>query len=179
MKVRGHMRAIRIPNYLLAGALLLLGGLGGFLSAHFGQASPQERQFTITAHKYAYDPPVLRVNRGDRVHIRLVAKDVTHGFYLEGYNLDAKVRPENPTFWVRHPSQDGEYKEVEEISFVANRTGKFRYRCSITCGYMHPFMQGEFIVRPNYLYSTSVGIALALAVSMLMIFRRSSAGDSQ
>lgn len=167
------MRQIRIPNYLLAGLLLLLGGGAGLLAAHLQQAPPQERRFTITASKYAYDPPVLRVNRGDRITIRLVAKDVTHGFFLEGYDLDAKFRPENPTFWVRHPSEGKEeYQEVEKISFVANRTGKFRYRCSITCGYMHPFMQGELIVTPNYLYSTSLGLALALAAAMLIVFRR-------
>ena len=170
------MKRIRIPNYLLVGVLLLAGGLAGFLFAHFGQAPSQERNVTITAHKYAYDPPILQVNRGDRIHIRLVSKDVTHGFFLEGYDLDAKVRPENPTFWSRRPSAEKDYKEVEEISFIANRTGKFRYRCSITCGYMHPFMQGELIVRPNYLYSVSLGSAVALAAAMLVVFRRAPAG---
>jgi heme/copper-type cytochrome/quinol oxidase subunit 2 len=170
------MKRIRIPNYLVVGLLLLAGGSAGFLFAHFGQAPSQERNITITAHKYAYDPPTLQVNRGDRVHIRLVSKDVTHGFYLEGYDLDAKVRPDNPTFWMRRPAEEKEYKEVEEISFVANRPGKFRYRCSITCGYMHPFMQGELIVKPNYLFSTSVGLSLALAVGMLLILRRPRAG---
>ena len=171
------MRRISTSNYLPAGLLLLGGGLGGFLWAHLRQAPPVERSFTITAHKYAYDPPVLRVNRGDRLHIRLVAKDVTHGFYLEGYDLDAKVRPENPTFWVRQPAQEKNYREVQEINFIANHTGKFRYRCSVTCGYMHPFMQGELIVSPNYLYSTSVCLSLALAVAMLLLLHRSPAGE--
>ncbi len=172
------MNLKRVPNYLLVALLLLLGGGGGLLFAHLGQAAPRERTITITASKYAYDPPVLEVNRGDRIRIRLVATDVTHGFYLEGYDLDAKVRPENDTFWMRRPSEghETEYKEVQEISFIANRTGKFRYRCSITCGYMHPFMQGELIVHPNYLYSSSVGFSLALAVAMLAVFRRSTPG---
>lgn len=171
------MRPLRNSKQLMAGVVLLLGGLSGFLFAYFGQTPSQERSFTITAHKYAYEPEVLRVNRGDRVRIRLVTKDVTHGFYLEGYDVDAKVRPHNPTFWLRRPSKREEsYEEVEEINFVANRSGKFRYRCSITCGYMHPFMQGELIVSPNYLYSTSVGLSLALAVAMLLIFLRPPAG---
>jgi plastocyanin len=170
------MRLIRIPNYVVVGLLLPLGGLAGFLSAHIGQAPPQERTITISAHKYAYDPPILRVNRGDRLHIRLVAADVTHGFYLEGYNLDAKARPENPTFWVRRPSEGGDYEEVEELDFIANRTGKFHYRCSITCGYMHPFMQGELIVSPNYLYPTSLGLSLGLAAAILLMFGRAHAG---
>ena len=170
------MRPLRIPNYLVVAWLLPLGGLVGFLTAHLGQAPPQERSITISAHKYAYDPPILRVNRGDRLHIRLVAEDVTHGFYLEGYDLDAKARPENPTFWVRRPSEGSDYEEVEEIDFIANRAGKFHYRCSITCGYMHPFMQGELIVSPNYLYPTSVGLSLGLAVGILLMFGRAHAG---
>ena len=170
------MRKIRIPQYLLVGLVLLVGGLTGFLAASFKRASPQERTFTITARKYAFDPPVLKVNRGDRVRIRLVSKDVTHGFFLEGYDLDAKVRPENPTFWARQPSKGEAFKEVAEIEFIASRTGKFRYRCSITCGYMHPFMQGELIVSPNYVYATAMGLSLALGVGMLLSFRRTAAG---
>ena len=170
------MKQIHIPHLPLWALVLPVGGLLGLLYAHLGHVTPRERSFTITAHKYAYDPPVLRVNRGDRLQIRLVAKDVTHGFFLEGYDVDARVRPENPTFWVRRPSGKADYKEVEEIKFVANRAGKFRYRCSITCGYMHPFMQGELIVSPNYLYSTSVGLSVALAVAMLLMFRRPPRG---
>jgi heme/copper-type cytochrome/quinol oxidase subunit 2 len=170
------MRLVQLRNYLLPAMLLAGGGLVGFLVARAGLASPQERTLTITAHKYGYDPSVLRVNRGDRVRIRLVAKDVTHGFYLEGYDLDAKMRPENDTFWLRRPSAEEGYQEVEQINFVASHTGKFRYRCSTTCGYMHPFMQGELIVSPNYLFSTSVGLSAGLAAGMLLIFRRSATG---
>jgi plastocyanin len=170
------MRAKWVRKYLLTAILLLGGGSAGFLAARSAVAPTQERDLTITAHKYGYDPAVLQVNRGDRVRIRLVAKDVTHGFYLEGYDLDAKVRPENPTFWLRQPSAGEQYHEVEEIEFVASRTGKFRYRCSTTCGYMHPFMQGELIVRPNYLFSTSVGLSVGLTAGMLLFFRRATAG---
>jgi heme/copper-type cytochrome/quinol oxidase subunit 2 len=171
------MRRLANSRYFRAGLVLVLGGLAGFLLAYVRRAAPQERSFTITAEKYAYDPPVIRVNRGDRIHVRLVAKDNTHGFYLEGYDLEAKARPENDTFWTRKPSQGGDFKEVEEISFVASRPGKFRYRCSITCGYMHPFMQGELIVHPNYLYSTSVGLSVGMAFGMLLLFRLPSRGS--
>ncbi len=98
------MKRNRILNFFIVGLFLLAGGVAGGLTVHFGQPEPQERTITITASKYAYDPPILKVNRGDRITIRLVATDVTHGFYLEGYDIDAKVRPENDTIWLRHPS---------------------------------------------------------------------------
>lgn len=161
-----------LSSYLLVSPfLVMLGGAAGFLPSYFDQQTPRERQVTITARKYAYEPAVVEVNRGDRVRIRLVAEDVTHGFYLEGYDVDAKVRPQNPSFWLRHPSRKDDYQETQEISFLASRPGKFHYRCSVTCGYMHPFMQGELIVRPNYLYPTSVGMLVGLAVALLWSFR--------
>jgi heme/copper-type cytochrome/quinol oxidase subunit 2 len=170
------MKRIRVPNSMLVVLLLLLGGSAGFLSVYFHRAAPQDRSFTITGQKYAYDPPVIHVNEGDRVRILLVAKDVTHGFYLEGYDLDARSRPMDSSFWVRRPSMKEDYHEVQEVNFVANRNGKFRYRCSQTCGYMHPFMQGELIVEPNYLFPTSVGLSLGLVVGLLWSFRRPAPG---
>lgn len=168
----------RLTNFLIVVLLLLLGGSAGFLAVHFGLAAPQDRYVTITAHKYAYEPSVLRVNKGDRIHLSLMASDVTHGFYLEGYDLDAQVPPGDFNFMVRWPSQSKTFKPTDEINFVANRSGKFRYRCSNTCGYMHPFMQGELIVSPNYLYSMSVGMSFGLAVGMLWIFRRPETGGT-
>jgi heme/copper-type cytochrome/quinol oxidase subunit 2 len=172
------MMRTRIPYYFAAGLPLALGGLVGLSSVYFPRAAPRDRSITITAHQYAYDPSTIEVNKGDRVRVRLVSTDVTHGFYLEGYDVDAKVRREDPTFWLRHPSEKNEdYKPVDEISFVANRAGKFHYRCSITCGYMHPFMNGVLIVRPNYLYPTSVGLSVGLVFGMLLVFRRGPGGQ--
>lgn len=165
-----------IPNYLLVALLMLLGAAAGVLSIYFRHATPQDRYVTVTAQKYAYDPPVLRINQGDRVHLRLVSKDVTHGFYLEGYDMDARVRSEDTGFTMRRPLSSKEYQAVDEITFVANRAGKFRYRCSSTCGYMHPFMQGEMIVSPNYLFNSSVGLSLGLVVGLLWSFRRETSG---
>ena len=138
--------------------------------------APRERTITITARQYAYDPPVIRVNRGDRITVRLAATDATHGFFLEGYDIDARIVPENPVFVVYHPSDpEAEGAPVQELRFTADRAGKFRYRCSITCGSMHPFMQGELIVAPNRAYPASIGLSIGLVLGMLLYF----AGDGR
>lgn len=171
------MNRPRVSNLLLIGLPVILGGSLGYSSAYLGRSSPQDRNITITARQYAYDPAIIEVNEGDRLHIRLASTDVTHGFYLEGYDLDAKVRREDPSFWVRHPSaKDESYESVQEITVVANRTGKFRYRCSITCGTMHPFMNGVLIVRPNNLYRASLGISVGLLAGVLLAFRSKAKG---
>ena len=170
------MKRFNKSSLAILGSLLAAGALAGFLLVRYGVEAPQDRYITITAHKYAYDPPVIRVNKGDRLHISLAATDVTHGFFLEGYDVDAQIPPSDFNFRVRHPSESKEFKETDEIVVVASHTGKFRYRCSNTCGYMHPFMQGELIVNPNYLFSTSVGMSFGLCVGMLWIFRRNGNG---
>lgn len=170
------MNGKRFSNLAIAGSLLVAGALAGFLLVHFRQPAPEDKYITITARKYAYDPPVITVNKGDRLHISLAATDVAHGFFVEGYDVDAQIPPGEFNFRLRHPSESHEYKPADEIVLVADRTGKFRYRCSNTCGYMHPFMQGELIVKPNYLFSSSVGMSLGLCAGMIWIFRRNGTG---
>ena len=142
--------------------------------ASLGVDEPKQVDLTISARKYAFEPSVIRVNKGDRVSINLITKDVTHGFYMEGYDIDAKVRPgdssEYSTLLLRHPSKNDEFQEVDRIEFTANKTGKFRYRCSVTCGYMHPFMLGELVVAPNYPFWGGIGLAVGVTISAMILF---------
>ncbi len=134
----------------------------------------ETRTFTIKARQYAYDPGRIVVNRGDEIHIRLASLDVVHGFFLEGHDIDALIEPGTrvedtwPPFKFRRPSEGKEYTEVEEIVFTAERSGKFRYRCSHTCGTLHPFMQGELIVGPNYPYLAGIGGAVGMLVAAVL-----------
>ena len=160
------MQVISLAIFVVAMGVIF--GLLGVKKA----PGPAKRTILIKARKYSYNPPVIRVNRGDEITLKLESEDVTHGFYIEGYDIDAKVRSETPHFWLRHPSKGQEYEVVEEIRFIANRKGKFRYRCSITCGTFHPFMQGEFIVEPNYAYPASIGLVIGLAISCIVYFKR-------
>jgi heme/copper-type cytochrome/quinol oxidase subunit 2 len=160
---------------MLVAGLAALPVLGALTAPAWRSPKPVDRVITVEAQQYGYTPAVIKVNKGDRVTLRLKAKDVTHGFFLEGYDLDAKARPEMPSFWARRPSTGEEYRATDSVSFVANREGKFRYRCSVTCGYMHPFMQGELIVEPNRLFPVSILLSLALTSLSLVWFARTEA----
>ncbi|MFQ5652946.1 MAG: hypothetical protein ACE5IY_23710 [bacterium] len=142
--------------------------VGGFMG--WSSPDPARRDVLIKARQYAFDPAVIRVNRGDTLHIKLVSLDVVHGFYLEGHDVDAEIFAHQKTFNVRHLSDNESWSEVDELVIVTNRRGKFRYRCSHTCGSMHPFMQGELIVQPNTPYHAGVGGVLGLFVGMVWLF---------
>jgi cytochrome c oxidase subunit 2 len=167
MKTMHTIRRL-LPEIGIVGAAIAAGGSGAVAVGAWNQPIPQERHILVSARQYAYEPPRLHVNQGDTIHLRLVSRDVIHGFYLEGHDLDAEIQPQQRKFTVRHPESGRPTEEVEEITFVASRRGKYRYRCSHTCGTMHPFMNGELIVDPNTPLHAGVGGIAGLFVGVLL-----------
>jgi hypothetical protein len=142
----------------------------------------EEKDFYIRAEQYSYNPHRIVIDRGDKVRIRLASMDVVHGFHLEGHDIEAMIFPGTLPFYLRHPSDGDEYASVEEFVFNANRFGKYRYRCSVTCGPLHPFMLGEMIVRPNYPFmagmGAAVGVFLAGFVLMFIVGKKERFADT-
>jgi heme/copper-type cytochrome/quinol oxidase subunit 2 len=104
------------------------------LTANAGNLGQRQsvRNITIDARQFAFEPSTLTVNQGDRVRIQVVSGDVTHGFYLDSYDVMTVAQPGRPG----------------TVEFVADRAGTFRFRCSTTCGPLHPFMIGELTILP-------------------------------
>ncbi|HLY72993.1 MAG TPA: hypothetical protein VKU80_02650 [Planctomycetota bacterium] len=157
-------RALWLAAFFLVA--LSMGAVGYALAPAI--PGPQEKSFTVHLRRYEYDPPVIRVNRGDTVRLKFVSEDVVHGFYLEGHDLDVTAAPLRPTVQALHPST-GKRETLEEVVFAADREGKFRFRCSQTCGYLHPFMLGELIVRPNRLLPVSIGLAVGILLAGALV----------
>jgi len=117
----------------------------------------QEKVITIRAQQFSYTPGVVEVNKGDIVTIRFISNDVHHGLYIDGYEIETNARP----------GQDG------SLTFVANDTGKFAMRCSVTCGSFHPYMIGYLRVKPDYRLFGSIWLALGILIgSILLVSRR-------
>ncbi len=135
-------RAIVLAVFLALGAVVLL--------APWPASAPSAtgREVTIHARQYEYTPGVIRVSRGERVTMVLEAEDMTHGLYVDEYNVDLVAVPGRPA----------------RASFVADREGKFRLRCSKVCGSLHPFMLGELIVEPNGPWWRAVGLTILTAL---------------
>lgn len=105
---------------------------------------PANRHFRVEASSFKFSPATIKVNAGDHVTIDLVSTDVVHGLYVDGYDISVMVDP----------------GRTASLSFVANRAGMFRLRCSVTCGAMHPFMIGKLHVGRNDLLWRALALAL-------------------
>jgi len=147
----------------------ILGGGIGFLFI-FNTEKPISRNILIEAQQYYYTPSKFEVNKGDTLHINLVSLDVTHGFYLEGYDVDARIKPNLKKFQIRKPSEGENWIDTNDLVIIVNKTGKFHYRCSNTCGNMHPFMQGEMIVKPNLTFTIGIGVTIGLTIGLILMF---------
>lgn len=148
------------PGWLwrLAGiaSLVLTAGLVAFAPFPGRNAAPTERHFRIEASCFQFTPAVLRVNPGDRVSLELVAEDVVHGLSIDGYAVKLVADP----------------GQTARATFVADRPGVFRFRCSMTCGNLHPFMLGKFQVGSNELFWRAAALSVITAVLALWGWRR-------
>jgi heme/copper-type cytochrome/quinol oxidase subunit 2 len=146
------MRRIRLsPRWIVIGLLAMTIVFAPNPIAFAERAAPGDQHIRIEASSFQYTPETIHVNSGDRVTIDLVSTDVVHGLYLDGYDLNVTADP----------------GQTATLSFVADRSGSFRFRCSVTCGALHPFMIGKLTVGSNDLLWRAIGLgALALVAGV-------------
>lgn len=152
MKV--YRRTLKIAGLLLVAWSLLA-------TSCFAQ---ETKLFELKAKKFSYTPNMIKVNKGDMVRIRLISEDVHHGLFIDGYGGKTSA----------YPGQDG------SLSFVADKTGRFSFRCSVTCGEFHPYMVGYLVVGPNLRFRFYAILLLILGVgSALLIFKKKEVTSEQ
>jgi heme/copper-type cytochrome/quinol oxidase subunit 2 len=120
--------------------------------------APAERIIRIEARDFAFTPGTIKVNPGERVTIELASGDYVHGLYLEGYELNLIAEPGQPA----------------TATFLADRTGTFRLRCSVACGPLHPFMGGRLQVGPPLAFWRALLLAVLAVAAGGLALRRST-----
>lgn len=123
----------------------------------------EERFFEVKARKFSYTPNKITVNKGDLVKIRLISEDVQHGFYVDGYGIKTSAIP----------GREG------TLQFIADKNGRFSYRCSVTCGEFHPYMIGYLTVAPNNRYVLYVVIIVLIGLFSLLLFLKKKKEEPQ
>ncbi len=146
----------RLPlTYVVVASCLTLPACDG--SGEFsGDLVGNQRTVEVTARKFEYEPSVITVKEGETVVIKLASEDVTHGFYLDGYGEQTTIPP----------------GDIKLVGFTANKTGRFAFRCSETCGHFHPYMIGHLRVLPNRKYYAGVSLVVLLGLGSLVYGRK-------
>ncbi|XID95674.1 cupredoxin domain-containing protein [Paenibacillaceae bacterium WGS1546] len=118
---------------LLLAAALVASGCGGGGGKTESSPSPaaaagggETQSFTVEATNFKFEPGEIKVKQGDEVSITLKNAQGNHDLKIEGYD---KVVKGNAT-----------------VTFVADKTGEFKFICSIFCGKGHDDMIGKLIV---------------------------------
>jgi cytochrome c oxidase subunit 2 len=117
---------LRVPHVLLIVALAVAAG-----SAQ--DQGPTARTFTVTAHRYTFDPPRIEVNQDDLVRVTLNADDIPHSLTIDAYRIAKRAHPGQPV----------------SFEFRAGQAGTFPYYCNLQIEDGCRRMRGVFVVRPR------------------------------
>jgi len=94
------------------------------------QAEAPVKQIKLTAQNWKWTPNVVRVKLGTRLVIDFQSWDASHSFELKAFGIDVPL-PQDKT---------------AHVEFVADKVGKFKWRCGRPCGDGCPKMVGKLIV---------------------------------
>jgi polyferredoxin len=145
-------------------------GLIPAIISQFFTEKPVSRHIHIRSFRYGKDPYVIRCNRGDTLLLTFSTDDTGHSFFLQEFDIDAKISPSRDEVTV-FKTNDPSIKPVieKEVILIAKHSGIYNYivsrsnyRCHVWCGPMHAFEQGKLIILPNTLLVFSLGCLLGI-----------------
>jgi heme/copper-type cytochrome/quinol oxidase subunit 2 len=102
-------------------------------SAAAQDQGPTAKPFSITMHRYAFEPPRIEVNQDDLVKIELRSEDIAHSLTIDEYRIAKRVNPGQPV----------------TFEFRADRAGTFPYYCNLQIDDGCRQMRGQLIVKPR------------------------------
>jgi len=89
-----------------------------------------EKIFSLTARQWEFLPSSITVKKGETIKLSIKSIDVTHGFSLSEFGVNATLKPGESTI----------------VEFVADKVGTFSFFCSVFCGSGHGNMKGTLTV---------------------------------
>jgi len=95
-----------------------------------GMPTQNIHEIKITLRKYEFTPASLHVKKGEQVRLIMTAVDHDHGFKLDEFDINEKVRKGT----------------TATVEFTASKSGTFQFRCSSVCGLGHRGMKGTLVV---------------------------------
>ena len=102
-------------------------------AAAFAQETGDQRSFTLTARKYAFEPARLEANLDDLVRITLSSRDIAHSFTIDSYRIAKRVGG----------------GQTVTFEFRADQPGTFRIYCNLKQDERCKEMHAELVVHPR------------------------------
>jgi len=88
------------------------------------------KEIEIMARRFSFEPSEIKVKYGEKIRLKIISLDVTHGLSLPEFGINKTLEPGKETV----------------IKFIANKRGSFDFFCSVYCGEGHSQMRGKLIV---------------------------------
>lgn len=96
------------------------------------QEGPQNVQvIQVTAKRYEFNPNPIVVKRGEPVKLLITAIDHDHGFKLDAFHINQKIKKGTTV----------------TVEFTPDKAGTYPFKCSNFCGMGHGKMKGTLEVR--------------------------------
>ncbi|MBO8171476.1 MAG: cytochrome C oxidase subunit II [Bacillaceae bacterium] len=97
------------------------------------QIGPKEYRVVMLSYVFGYNPGTITIPQGSTVHFEATSRDVIHGVYVPGTNINLMLIPGH----------------ITEFTQTFNKPGEYLYLCHEYCGVGHHLMQGRIIVEPS------------------------------
>ena len=164
--------AARWQGRLWRGLALSAFALVPAVACQFLTKPPRHRHVHVESFRYGKKPSVIRCGRGDWLHLTFSARDTGHSFFLQEFDLDAKISPGSrkaAVFSARDPGAPPRFQRevvlrAEHPGWLGYLVAKSQYRCHVWCGPMHAFEHGNLIIEPNTLLFAGLGLVVGIAV---------------
>lgn len=129
---------MRIERLALAMVLAIVTGVPGAVLSYQALRGPRSRPDEIfvvarTAERGGFRPSRIVVKQGQKLRLRILAEDVTHGFQLLHFGVDAGAIKTGT---------------ITTVEFTADRAGEFPFYCSVRCSPLHMALMGTLVVEP-------------------------------
>jgi len=97
------------------------------------ELGPGRYEVRMVAQVWAFEPREVRVPAGSTVTFVSTSKDVVHGLFIPGVNVNAMLLP----------------GQVTRVTVRFDRPGEYPVLCHEYCGLAHHIMEGKVIVEPK------------------------------
>jgi heme/copper-type cytochrome/quinol oxidase subunit 2 len=107
------------------------------------------RIIAMAAKDFEFDPALIHLKVGEKVQLRVISSDRTHGLHISAFPDGAKVNtPPGLAFIFGEDCWKLKKGESVPVDIEATEPGTYSFQCCKSCGTGHKRMKGQIMVEP-------------------------------